>query len=135
MPQKEIRPKTAQSLGQRSVCIPTTFVRKTSSALRNHQKPLSLSPSRLNKLSISRSAHSEVRLPNAPWLTQTPTLLIPFAQITALFFYHRPHLRLLPVRCIRVKGRAKVKRQDQPVNGQSYRRIRVMMTRAAQTFT
>jgi len=31
-------------------------------------------------------------------MTQTPTLLIPFAQITALFFYRRPRLRLLHVK-------------------------------------
>jgi len=101
------------------------------SALRNHQKPLSLSPSRLNKQSILRRAHSEIRLRSAPWLI----LLIPFAHINTLPFYHLPRLRLLPVLCIQVKGRAEVKLQGRSVNGQSYRRIRVMKTREAQILT
>src|SRR5260221_1381186 len=108
MPQKEVQPETAQSPKQRSVCIPIALVRTMFSALRNHQKPLSPSPSRLYERSISRRLHSELRLPNALRLTETPMLLIPFAQVTALSFCHLPPLRLLPVLCLRAKGKGEV---------------------------
>src|SRR6266403_752743 len=136
MPQKETRPKIAKSLGQKNVYTPTALVRTISSVLRNHQKhPAQVTLSGPSKLTISKRAHRQLRPLSAPRPTQCPMLPIPFAQITPLLSYHLPRLRLFPVLCIQEKGRVELKRQDRPVNGQNYRRIRVMKRRAGLIFT
>src|SRR5258708_5808697 len=133
MPQKESQPKTAQGLGQRSVCTPTALVRTTSSVLRNHQKhSAQMTLSGPSKLIIWGRARRELQPLSDPMPTLCPMTPIPFTQITALLFYHLPRLRLFPVPCTQEKGRVELK----PVNGQIYRKIRVMKkARAGLIFT